>query len=202
MAQMLEGNGTRGSMRRGLVGVVILVVLLLLVGGSFISAKNTIAVKSNGIDAAFSQIDTDLQRRADLIPNLVASVKGYAKVEETVLTNIANARSGLLQARTPDEKLAANDRLSVSLLPLTRMQEAYPDLKSNQQFMRLEDVLEGTENRIAVARKRYNDAILEYNNTIAVFPNSLWASLAGFKPRNTYYRADPGSQSAPKVSFD
>ena len=189
-------------MKKGLVGVVVLVVVLLLIGGSFISARNTIAVKANGIDAAFSQIDVDLQRRADLIPNLVASVKGYAKVETTVLTNIAEARSGLLQARTPDEKLAANDRLSAAILPLTRMQEAYPDLKSNQQFMRLEDELAGTENRIAVARKRYNDTIQDYNNTIAVFPNSLWASMAGYKPRNTYYRADPGSQSAPKVSFD
>ncbi len=202
MAQLLEGSGSRGSMKKGLVGIVILVVVLLLIGGSFISARNSIAVKSNGIDAAFSAIDVDLQRRAELIPNLVASVKGYAKVETTVLTNIAEARSGLLQAHTPDEKLAANDRLSVSLLPLTRMQEAYPDLKSNQQFMRLEDELAGTENRIAVARKRYNDAILDYNNTIAVFPNSMWAGIAGFKPRNTYYRANPASQSAPKVSFD
>ena len=202
MAQMLEGNASRGSMKKGLIGLIVVVVLLGLVGMSFISAKNSIAVKSNGIDAAFSEIDVNLQRRADLIPNLVASVKGYAKVETTVLTNIAEARSGLLQAKTPDEKLAANDRLSVSLLPLTRMQEAYPDLKSNQQFMRLEDELSGTENRIAVARKRYNDAILDYNNTIAVFPNSLWAGIAGYKHRSTYYTADPGSKSAPKVDFN
>ena len=202
MPQMLEGNGSRGSMKKGLIGVIVLVVLLGLVGMSFISARNSIAVKSNGIDAAFSEIDVNLQRRADLIPNLVASVKGYAKVETTVLTNIAEARSGLLQAKTQDEKLAANDRLSVALLPLTRMQEAYPDLKSNQQFMRLEDELSGTENRIAVARRRYNETILDYNNTIAVFPNSLWAGLAGYKHRNTYYQADPGAKSAPKVDFN
>jgi LemA protein len=188
-------------MKKGLVGIIVIVVLALLIGGSFISAKNSMAVKSNQVDAAFSEIDVNLQRRADLIPNLVASVKGYAKVETDILTKIAEARSGLLQARTPDEKLAANDRLSAALLPLTRMQEAYPDLKSNQQFMRLEDELSGTENRIAVARKRYNDAILDYNNTIAVFPNSLWAGLAGYKPKTTYYRADPGSTAAPMFDF-
>jgi LemA protein len=205
MAKTLEGSTTAGTnggtMKKGLIGIIVLVVLVALVGMSYISARNSIAVKSNQVDAAFSAIDVDLQRRADLIPNLVASVKGYAKVETDILTKIAEARSGLLQARTPDEKLAANDRLSVALLPLTRMQEAYPDLKSNQQFMRLEDELSGTENRIAVTRKRYNDAILDYNNTIAVFPNSLWASIAGFKPKTTYYQADPGSKNAPKVDF-
>jgi LemA protein len=189
-------------MKKGLIGLIVVIVLVVLLGGSFVSARNSMTVKSNQVDAAFSQIDIDLQRRADLIPNLVASVKGYAKVETDILTKIAEARSGLLQARTPDEKLAANDRLSVALLPLTRMQEAYPDLKSNQQFMRLEDDLAGTENRIAVARKRYNDAILDYNNTIGVFPNSLWAGISGFKPKTGYFRADPGSTAAPKVDFN
>lgn len=189
-------------MKKGLIGLIIAVVLIGLIGMSFVSAKNSMAVKSNGVDAAFSEIDVNLQRRADLIPNLVASVKGYAKVETDILTKIAEARSGLLQARTPDEKLAANDRLSATLLPLTRLQETYPDLKSNGQFMRLEDELAGTENRIAVARKRYNETILDYNNTIAVFPNSLWASIAGYKPKNTYYKADPGAATVPKVDFD
>lgn len=189
-------------MKKGLIGIIVLVVLVLLIGGSWVSAHNTIAVKSNQTDAAFHDIDINLQRRADLIPNLVASVKGYAKVETTVLTNIAQARAGLLQAQTPGEKLAANDRLSVSLLPLTRMQEAYPDLKSNQQFMRLEDELSGTENRIAVTRKRYNDTVLDYNNTISVFPNSLWAGLSGYHRKDTYYSADPGSKAAPKVDFN
>src|ERR1700712_2551625 len=202
MAQMLEGNTSGGTMKKGLIGLIVAGLPIGLVAMSFISAKNSIAVKSNGIDAAFSEIDVNLQRRADLIPNLVASVKGYAKVETTVLTNIAEARSGLLQAKTQDEKLAANDRLSLALLPLTRMQEGYPDLKSNGQFMRLEDELSGTENRIAVARKRYNDAILDYNNTIVVFPNSVWAGIAGYKARNTYYTADPASKAAPKVDFN
>ena len=122
-------------MRRSYLGIGVVVVLLLgalLVGGSFVSARNSMALKSNQVDEAFSEIDVNLARRADLIPNLVNSVKGYAKVETTILTNIAEARSGLLQAKTPDEKLAANDRLSVSLLPLTRLQENYPDLKSKR----------------------------------------------------------------------
>ncbi len=192
-------------MRKSYVGIGIVVVLLLgllLVGGSYVSARNSMAVKSNQVDEAFSEIDVNLQRRADLIPNLVASVKGYAKVETTILTNIAEARSGLLQAKTPDEKLAANDRLSVALLPLTRMQENYPNLKSDGQFQRLEDELSGTENRIAVARRRYNASILDYNNTISVFPNSVWASIGGFQRKNGYFAADAGSKTAPKVDFN
>lgn len=183
----------------GVLGVIVLVVLLSF--GSYVSAKNQMVQKNADIDAAFSNIDVDLQRRADLIPNLVATVKGYANVEETVLTNIANARAGLMTARTPDEKLAANDRLNVALLPLMRMQENYPQLKSNDQFMRLEDELAGTENRIAVARTRYNAAIKDYNVFIQQFPNSIWANFAGFHPRTQYYSADQSSRQAPKVDF-
>lgn len=192
-------------MRKGtIVGIAVVVLLLvgaLLVGGSFVSARNSMAVKSNAVDEATGEIGIQLQRRADLIPNLVSTVKQYAKVETQILTSIAQARSGLLQAQTPNEKLAANDRLNTAILPLLRMQEAYPDLKSNQQFLRLEDELSGTENRIAVARRRYNQSILDYNNTISVFPNSVWASIAGFQKKNAYFSADPGSKAAPKVDF-
>src|ERR1035437_6515815 len=123
----------------GILGLIVLVALFA--GGSYVSARNQMVQKSADADAAFSNIDVDLQRRADLIPNLVASVKGYANVEETILTNIANASAGLTTAQTPNEKLAANDRLNVALLPLMRMQENYPQLKSNDQFMRLQDEL-------------------------------------------------------------
>jgi LemA protein len=181
------------------LGVLLLVVFLVF--GSYVSAKNQMVQKSADVDSAFSNIDVDLQRRADLIPNLVASVKGYANVEETVLASIANARAGLITAQTPNEKLAANDRLSVALLPLTRLQENYPQLKSNDQFMRLEDELAGTENRIAVSRLRYNAAIKDYNVFIQQFPNSIWANLAGFHPKSEYYKADDASRTAPKVDF-
>ena len=183
----------------GLVGLLILA--LIIGGGMYVSSKNQMVAKDQNVQAAFSEIDVNLQRRADLIPNLVATVKGYANVEETVLTNIANARAGLMTAKTPDEKLAANDRLNVALLPLMRLQENYPQLKSNDQFMRLQDELAGTENRIAVARRRYNESIREYNTFIQQFPNSLWANFAGFHPKNEYYTADPGSKVAPKVDF-
>src|ERR1700712_5800877 len=154
--------------------VALLIVVLLFIGGSYIGSKNQMVAKDQNVKAAFSEIDVNLQRRADLIPNLVATVKGYAHVEENILTAIANARAGLMTAKTPDEKLAANDRLNVALLPLMRMQENYPQLKSNDQFMRLQDELAGTENRIAVARRRYNEAIREYNTFIQQVPNSLW----------------------------
>jgi LemA protein len=188
-----------GWVALGLIGVILLVALFL--GGGYVSAKNQMVAKDQDISAAFSQIDVDMQRRADLIPNLVASVKGYANVETTILTNIANARAGLMTAKSPDEKLAANDRLSVALLPLLRMQENYPQLKSNEQFLRLEDELAGTENRIAVARMRYNATIRDYNVFIEQFPNSIYANFAGFHPKNEYYQADASSRQAPKVDF-
>jgi LemA protein len=183
----------------GVVGLLILV--LVFAGGSYVSAKNQMVAKDQNVQAAFSEIDINLQRRADLIPNLVSTVKGYANVEESILTAIANARAGLMTAKTPDEKLAANDRLNVALLPLMRMQENYPQLKSNDQFMRLQDELAGTENRIAIARRRYNESIRDYNTYIQQFPNSVWAGIAGFRPKNEYYTADQGSKTAPKVDF-
>ena len=192
-------------MRKGTIAGIAVVVLLLLgallVGGSYVSARNSMAVKSNAVDEATGEIGIQLQRRADLIPNLERTVKQYAKVETQIITAIAEARSGLLQAQTPNEKLAANDRLNTAILPLLRMQENYPDLKSNQQFLRLEDELSGTENRIAVARRRYNQSILDYNNTISVFPNSVWAGIAGFQKKTAYFAADPGAKAAPKVDF-
>src|ERR1700733_2308567 len=181
--------------------VALLIVVLLFIGGSYIGSKNQMVAKDQNVQAAFSEIDVNLQRRADLIPNLVATVKGYANVEESILTAIANARAVLMTAKTPDEKLAANDRLNVALLPLMRMQESYPQLKSNDQFMRLQDELAGTENRIAVSRRRYNAAIQDYNTFIQQFPNSIWASFAGFHPKTQYYTAQPGSENAPKVDF-
>lgn len=203
--QVIEANERQGGMKGlwvalGVVGVFLLG--LLLVGGSYVSSKNAMVAKDQQVSAAFSEIDVNLQRRADLIPNLVATVKGYAKQELSVYTAIANARAGLMTAKTPDEKLAANDRLSVALLPLMRMQETYPDLKSNEQFQRLEDELSGTENRIAVARRNYNGAIQDYNTFIGQFPNSLWANFAGFHQKNGYYQADPSAKTAPTVDFN
>jgi len=187
-------------MKALLVVLGVLVLIVALTFGSYVSAKNQMVAKDQDVQNSLGNIDVDLQRRYDLIPNLVATVKGYAKVEESILTAIANARAGLMTAKTPDEKLAANDRLNVALLPWMRMQENYPQLKSNDQFMRLQDELAGTENRIAVARLRYNTAIKDYNVFIEQFPNSIWANMAGYHPK-TPYAADQTAREAPKVDF-
>ncbi len=191
-------------MKRGmgwLVGLAVVVVVLLLVGGSYVSAKNQMVAKDSDVKEAWSNIDTTLQRRADLIPNLVETVKGYAKHEETVFADIANARAGLLNAHSPEEKIQANGRLDSALGRLLAISEAYPDLKANQNFLSLQDQLEGTENRIQVARRRYNQTLRDYNTFIQQFPNSIWAGMAGYHVNNAYFQASEGARNAPQVKF-
>src|SRR5205807_4571069 len=142
-----------------------------------------------------------LQRRADLIPNLVETVKGYAKQEQTVFGDIAKARSALLSAGTPSEKIAANQQLDGALGRLLAIVENYPQLKSNENFLRLQDELAGTENRIAVERKRYNDTLQDYNTYIQQFPHNIFAAWSGFKPNEAYFAAAEGSRQVPKVDF-
>jgi len=185
------------------LGVVGLIVVVLLFGfGSYISAKNQMVQLNGDVNSAYSQVDIEQQRRLDLIPNLVASVKGYVKEESTVLTNIANARAGVIAAGSDRaSSINANRQLDVAISPLLRLQEQYPDLKGNEQFVRLEDELAGTENRIAVERRRYNQALESYDNYIQFFPNSYWASIAGFKYKDEYFKAAPQSKVAPTVDF-
>jgi len=183
----------------GVVGVLFLVVLLIF--GSYVSAKNQMVAKDEGVKASWSQVDIALQRRADLIPNLVETVKGYAKQEQTVFGDIANARAGLLNARDPQSKIEANGRLDSALGRLLVIVENYPDLKSNANFRALQDELAGTENRIAVERRRYNLAIQDYNTFIRQFPNSIWAGIAGFQTNNAYFQASEGARTAPSVKF-
>lgn len=186
----------------GLGAVALIIVLALFVGGSYISAKNTLVQKNEDVNQAYSQLSVVQQRRLDLIPNLVATVKGYVKEESTVLTNIANARAGVLGAPDKASKLDANSKLDVALGPFFRLQEQYPDLKSNQQFIRLSDELAGTENRIATERQRYNRTLEDYNVYVRQFPNSFWAGIAGFKYRDEYYKGNPENGTAPKVDFN
>ncbi len=192
-------------MRRGLwvvVGVVVVVfVVVLMVFGSYVSAKNTMVAKQESVKAEWSQVDVVLERRADLIPNLVETVKGFAKHEETVFGDIANARAGLLNAQDPGAKIQANNRLDGALGRLLAISENYPELKSNQNFLQLQDQLEGTENRIAVERRRYNQTIQDYNTYIRQFPNSIWAGIAGFQPNNQYFEASEAARTAPAVKF-
>jgi LemA protein len=142
-----------------------------------------------------------MERRADLIPNLVETVKGFTKEESTVFGDIANARAGMLNAQGPAAKIAANGQLDSALGRLLLLTENYPQLRSSDQFMRLQDELAGTENRISVARKRYNDALQTYNTFVLQFPNSIWANIAGFKQNNAYFTASPAAQQVPNVKF-
>jgi LemA protein len=182
-----------------LVAVVLLVVLIGF--GQYVSVKNTLVSKNESVKAAWSQVDIVLQRRSDLIPNLVETVKGYAQQEQTVFGDIAKARSALLSAGNPQQKIAANNQLDGALGRLLVVVENYPQLKSNENFLRLQDELAGTENRIAVERKRYNDTLRDYNTYVQQFPNSFFAGFAGFKPNEAYFEASPGSREAPKVNF-
>jgi LemA protein len=194
-------------MKGSLVAVVVL-VLVLVVGllgfGSYVSTKNHLVALNEDVNQAYSQVDVQQQRRLDLIPNLVASVKGYVKEEETVLTNIANARAAVISATgNRSDSINANRQLDVALSPLMRLQESYPTLKGNDQFMRLEDELAGTENRIAVARNRYNLALRSYNVYVRQFPNSLWAGMAGFSAKDDqYFKGNPANSTAPTVDFN
>ena len=186
---------------KGLIALVAIVVLLFAVGGSYVSAKNQMVAKNETVKSAWSQVDVVLQRRADLIPNLVETVKGFAQQEQTVFGDIAKARSTLLSAAGPSEKIAANQQLDGALGRLLAIVENYPQLRSNENFLRLQDELAGTENRIAVERKRYNDSLQDYNTYIGQFPNSIWANMAGFKRNDAYFAASEGSRQVPKVDF-
>ena len=189
-------------MKAGLVLVVILIVLALIFGGMYVGRRNQMAIKREAVNAAWSQVDVVLQRRADLIPNLVATVKGFATHEEQVFSEIAQARAALIGARTPADKIAANGALDSALSRLLVLTENYPQLKSNENFLRLQDELAGTENRIAVERRRYNDTVQDYNTYISLFPNSLIAGFAGFTRNDAYFKTEEGARTAPKVNFD
>jgi LemA protein len=181
--------------------VIGLVVVALVVGGMYVSHKNQMVTLNETVKSNWAQVDVVLQRRADLIPNLVSTVKGYATHEEKVFDDIAQARAALIGAKTPSDKIAANGALDSALSRLLVLKEAYPDLKANANFQSLQDELAGTENRIAVERKRYNDSIQAYNTYIQQFPNSVFAKWAGFQMNNAYFQASEASKEVPKVSF-
>jgi LemA protein len=188
-------------MKKGLVVLIVLVVIALILGSSFISRRNQMAIKREAVNAAWAQVDVVLQRRADLIPNLVETVKGIAVQEQIVFGDIAKARSALLGARSPAEKIAANGQLDSALGRLLVIVENYPQLKSNENFLRLQDELAGTENRIAVERRKYNETVQSYNTQIQLFPNNIVASMSGFQRNDAYFKTDPGARTAPKVAF-
>ena len=189
-------------MKIALVVLVVLILIAVIFGGSFIGRRNQMAVSREAVNAQWAQVDVVLQRRADLIPNLVETVKGYATQEQIVYGDIAKARSALIGARTPADKIAANGQLDSALSRLLVVVENYPQLKSNENFLRLQDELAGTENRIAIERRRYNEAVQSYNTLIATFPNSFVASMSGFTRNDAYFKTEAGAREVPKVNFN
>jgi LemA protein len=181
------------------IAVVLLIVLFTF--GQYVSVKNTLVSKNEAVKASWSQVDIVLQRRADLIPNLVETVKGFAKQEQAVIKEVTDARAALGGARNPQEKIQANSQLDGALSRLLVVVENYPQLKSNENFLRLQDELAGTENRIAVERRKYNETVQKYNTDIELFPNNIAAGMFGFSRNDAYFKTEPGARTAPKVAF-
>jgi LemA protein len=184
-------------MRGTTIGRIALLVGALALSGC---SYNRLVGLRESIDAAWAQVENQLQRRNDLIPNLVEVTKGYAAHEKEIFEAVANARSRLLAAGTRDEKIDAADQLQGALGRLLAIAERYPDLKANQQFAKLSDELAGTENRIAVERMRFNDAVRAFNTAQKEFPAVIYARWLGFTPQK-YFEAAPGSKEVPKVDF-
>ena len=183
-----------------IIGIVVLLALVL--GGcEFVSTRNNLAREKEAISGQWSQVDADLQRRADLVPNLVETVKGYAKEETTVVQEVANARAALGGAQTPQQKIDANTRLDGALGRLLVVVENYPNLKANENFKQLQFELAGTENRILQSRRRYNEAVQKFNTDLSLFPANIVASMSGFQREDAYFKTEPGARTVPKVQF-
>ncbi len=195
--------------KAALVILGIIILLALVIGGAALGSYNTLVGKRNVVDNNWSQVENQMQRRADLIPNIVGTVKGIAGQEKEIFIKIAEARSRLLAATTPEDKIAADGQLTQAMRDggllgtggrFLMITEQYPQLKSDANFMRLQDELAGTENRMMVARKDYNDAVTDYNTTKQKFPTVLIAGLMGFQDK-PLFKAEEGAKQAPKVDF-
>jgi LemA protein len=178
-----------------------IVLIGLLCGGSLLGSRNELVTEREAVKAAFTQVDVVMQRRLDLIPNLVETVKGFAKQELAVIDSVTNARAAMMGAKTPAERIAGNQQLESAIGRLFVIVEAYPTLKSDQNFLRLQDELSQSENRIAVERRRYNETVQKYNTDIELFPKNIAASIFGFKREDAYFTADAAAKEAPKVKF-
>ncbi len=188
-------------MKDGTKVLLFLGALVVIVIAIFASTYNSLVSYDEGIKAAWAQVENVLQRRSDLIPNLVNTVKGYAKHEKEIFENVANARAALLGAKTIDDKAKAAGALDSAIGRLLAIAENYPQLKANENFRALQDELAGTENRIAVERKRYNDIVQAYNTTVRKFPANLIAGMFGFKQKEVYFKAEEKAKQVPEVKF-
>ena len=188
-------------MKGGLVIVAVIGALVLAIGGWVAGNYNTLVQKSTQVDQSFAEVDNLLQRRNDLIPNLVETVKGIAAQEQAVFGAIANARAAMAGAHTPEQKFAAGGQMDTALGRLLVVIENYPQLKSQENFMKLQDELAGTENRLSVGRTRYNEVAREYNVLVKSFPTNLFAGMFGYHERPYYPLTSEGAREVPKVSF-
>jgi LemA protein len=188
-------------MKKGLlVGVGIFIAAIVLIGVMLMNSYNNFVDLEENVNQSYGQIENQLQRRLDLIPNLVSTVKGYASHEKEVIQSISDARARLAGAKTPEEEATADAQLSSAISRLLVVVENYPNLKADQQFTQLMDELAGTENRISVARKDYNEQVGVYNKKVKAFPGVIVAGVTGFDEKE-YFKADPNAQEAPKVDF-
>lgn len=183
-----------------MIPVVIGIIVVIAIVCAIVGVYNNLVTLRNRIDNAWQNIDTQLQRRCDLIANLVETVKGYAKHEKETLEAVISARNATVSADSPDKKMEANNVLSGALRQLFAVAESYPDLKANANFAHLQATLEDTENKVSYARQSYNDCVLNYNNAIQTFPGVIFAGIFQFKPR-TGFEASNESRQAPKVQF-
>jgi len=181
--------------------LIVLAVVLIVGGLTLAGVYNNIVSLHENITANWAQIDNQIQRRADLIPNLVNSVKGYAAHEKTVFDDVTKARSQWAGARSVDEKVAAAGTMDSALARLIAVSENYPQLKADQAFLKLMDELAGTENRIAVERMRYNESVKQFNVTVRIFPGNVVAGIFGYKPASEYFKAEERSKAVPDVKF-
>src|SRR5712692_10189173 len=188
-------------MKGVLIALAVIVVLALVLGGSLMGSRNELVTERESINGSFAQVDTALQRRNDLIPNLVETVKGIAKQEQSVIDSVTKARAAMMGAQTPADKIQADGELRSALGRLMVVVENYPQIKSSENFLRLQDELAGTENRIAVERRKYNETVQRYNTDIELFPKNISASLFGLRREDAYFKADVGAKEAPKVKF-
>lgn len=180
--------------------IIILIVIVIILVIAVVSIYNKLVTSRNKVNNAWSQIDVQLNRRADLIPNLVETVKGYASHESSVFENVTSARSSLMGAQTVSDKSQANNQLTESLKSLFAVAEAYPELKANENFLSLQKELSETEDKIAYSRQFYNDTVLMFNNACQKFPNNLIANAFGFKEED-YFQGSEGINNVPKVEF-
>jgi LemA protein len=180
-------------------GVIVLVIVVL--GGIYISSYNNLVTYVESIDGQWAQVENQLQRRNDLIPNLIKTVKGYMKHEKDIFENLADARAKLAGAKTTDEKIKANQNIDNALSRLLVVVENYPNLKANENFIRLQDELAGTENRIAVERMRFNDIVRSYNILTRRFPSNIVASMKGFTKKDAYFKSEEKAKTVPNVEF-